>query len=322
MKTIQFFRRLFGAPAAPQPPGGPPQQPQPDGSDAGRFAASVAGALAVAFWGSSLLAASYISENTYLNLAAWVLLFGVTFRFFLVAVPEVTGLAVLNFFTGELRELRSGLRFKFPWEVVRRENFVSLELVKQEREETYASQDGPMLKVKYSYQYRPALGRLVKYIQVDESVINAGFTDITSSLLSEILGGKVAVYAREHVKEVEGQVVERLKNDRVDVGGVKQTWKEKLEELYGINFKLVAMADIDYSDDYQQVRSGKARMSVFAETVKELQAQTGLVNPKDAVNTVLVEQGKAEKKIFEIENLAEAAGALAGGIAKALKGGA
>ena len=54
-------------------------------------------------------------------------------------------------------------------------------------------------------------------------------------------------------------------------------------------------------------------MQTVRETMGVLQEGTD-ISDKDALNAVLVERGKAEKKIFEVENLAEAAGAFGKGL--------
>lgn len=250
-----------------------------------------------------------------------LVLFALTMNFFLVSVPEVTGLILLNQLTHEMRGLRQGLHVKFPWETGydNDENFFSLKRITKKHSEDYAAWDGPMLKVKYSFQYeaREESEMLIKFIRVDETTIDEGINDMVSSSLSQTIGNpadlqnpsapRTAVNLRGRVKDVEQEVLDTLKRDdqvkRLD-GSTCSLW-QKLEEDFGINIKLIAIADIDYSDDYQQMRSGKARMETLAQTVTVLKATTPGLTDKEAVETILVEQGKVKKQVFEIPKLEE-----------------
>ena len=170
--------------------------------------------------------------------------------FFLVLVPEVTGLVVLNYFTGKLRAIRPGLRPRWPWEVVRKDNYFSLELVTREvLEETYAAKDGPQMKVKWSIQYRPDEGKLTSYIAVDATTIEKGFRDVISSALSAEIANMDAEPARRGIKAIEQAVLRALEKEPMRSHGMDASTKEKLEGEYGVNFVLFKIADIDFSDD-------------------------------------------------------------------------
>ncbi len=231
--------------------------------------------------------------------------FGLVLKFFLVSVPEVTGLVLLNQFTGKLRPVGSGLNRKWPWETYREKNFFSLELTTKKFVETYASKNGPMMEVKASYQYNPDEQQLDHYITVDETTIEQGFTDVFSGILSEIIGGKKAEDVRKRIKEVEDEVIKRLDTSALTT---TTSFKEKLENQYGVNWRLFAIADIDFAKDYQEARSGKARMEKIGETIKVLKKAAPLLDDKEAVNAILVEQKKATKNIFEVEGLSAAIG--------------
>jgi len=235
---------------------------------------------------------------------------GAILPFVLVLIPEVTGLVVLNFFTGNLRGIGPGLHFKFPWEIVRKENFFSLELVTRGVEETYAAADGPQMKVRWSIQYRPDGRNLTQYITVDKTTIERGFSDVISSALSSVIGGKQAEEARTQIKEIEKTVLEALEVEQMKSHGANTSAKGKLEEEYGINFVLFKIADIDFSDDYQQARAGKARMQAIIDAASKIAVDKDGKPTKDAMNAVLVEQGRAKKNIFEVENLSDAASAV------------
>lgn len=247
---------------------------------------------AIICWGALGIIALLIPVNTLISLGIWIVLISITIPFFLVFVSEITGLVVLNQFTGKMRVYGSGLNLKLPWEKVRTTNFYNLERITKEDDETYASLDGPMMVVKYSYQYQPVLELLTNYIRVDKTTIEGGLSDVISSLLSDIISQKNADEARRGIKEIERRVTTEFEREGHD-----------LECRYGIDFKLLAISDIDFSADYQETKSAKARMTVFGETIKELKEKLPSINDKDAANLILVEQKKAQKTIYEIEGL-------------------
>lgn len=276
--------------------------------------------VAIIAWGVIIpLGLSLIPGPMLFKIGLWITLIGTSFPFFTVLVPEVTGLIALNFFTGELHPFGPGLQFKYPWDIVRDENFIPLEIVTKDHKEDYAAKDGPMMKVKWSYQYVPNAGRLDRFIAVDESTIDRGFTDVISSILSEVIGGRLSEEAREKVEEIQREVLRRLEAMVAKANGQTVGMQEKLERQYGVNFKLLAIADIDFSEDYQQARSGQARMAVIVKTAKMIDERGGKPT-KDAMNTVLVEQGKAKKNIFEVEGLPQAARSVADAISRTFKG--
>ncbi|KKU91596.1 MAG: hypothetical protein UY23_C0001G0202 [Candidatus Jorgensenbacteria bacterium GW2011_GWA1_48_11] len=275
---------------------------------------------------------------------AILLIFFALVPFISVNVPAVTGLVLLNVFKDagpkqkdNLRPVGPGIHLKWPWESVREENFFPLELVTEKFEETYAAWDGPLMLAKVSFQYQPTVKRLLAFIAVDKTTINEGFKGVFSSFLSETIGARElggqesgSVFVRTHVKVVEQAVTDKIDTYKVMANGEQTSAKEKLEDLYGVNFRLFNVADIDYSPDYQQARSGKARMGVVTETAKQLIEATiadgkPTISGKEAVNLVLVEQGKAKKSIVEVEggqaDPLQRAAAILGSLMTAPKGG-
>ena len=230
------------------------------------------------------------------------ILAGLALKFLLVSVPEVTGLILLNQFNGKLRPVGSGLKRKWPWETYQEKNFFSLELVTKGFSETYAAEDGPIMEVRASYQYNPDQKKLDRYITVDETTIEKGFTDVFSGILSEIIGKKKAEDARKDIQTMEKEVIEKLDASTLTTA-VVSSFKEKLENQYGVNWRIFSIADIDFSKDYQEARSGMARMEKIGQTIAVLKTAAPLLDDKEAVNAILVEQGKAKKNIFEVEGL-------------------
>lgn len=283
---------------------------------------------AVAVWAGLFLLGALIPGHWLIGIGAWITATGLSLPLFLVLVPEVMGLVTLNFFNGNLFAFGSGVKIKFPWDIVRDENFFSLELVTEQHQETYATKDGPLMLTKWSYQYRPHEKKLDKYITVDKTTIDNGFTDVFSSILSEAIGGKNAEPARQEIAAIEAEVMEQFHAQTMGGpnGPQTQSPKEKLEDEYGVNFKLFKLPDIDFAEDYQQARSGQARMAVIIKAAQELIQATvadgkPTISGKEAVNTVLVEQGKATKNIVEIEGNADATQRAAATLGAMLKGG-
>lgn len=248
-------------------------------------------------------------------LGIFSLIVGLTFPLFFLVVPEVTGYVTLDLLTGGYRGYGSGLRMKFPWERIT-EKKVSLEIVTVKFEETFAAEDGPMMHVKGSYQYNADENRLPAFIRVDETTIANGFTDVISSILSEVIGGMQSETARQDIKRVEREMLDRL-NDPTIVAlrdGGTTSMKEKLEAQYGINFRLLALADIDFSPAYQAAREGVLRMERLADATQVLKGKRPGLSDAEVTNAVLLEQGKGtEKRIIGLEGigpLAEALGRL------------
>lgn len=244
-----------------------------------------------------------------------------TLEWFTASVPEATGLLLVNVLKSTRAEdpfsnqrgVGPGLHFKLPWEQGREGNYINLRLITPPtRDETYPSAEGPMMKVKWSFQYRPNVELLPQYIGVDESTIDDGIADMGSSFLS---------------REIGGQSVEKIKNLQGDIEGkllaLFDTGKKKLEYLYGINVMKAALHDVDYEESYQAALAAKAIAARVNEIAKD--APAGL-HPKDAANHALVIAGKATKQINEQINEvrgegAEALAAFLAGILGGNKGG-
>jgi hypothetical protein len=272
------------------------------------------------------------------NVLGWIgigLIAGAVVGYFLaVMVPEVTGVVFLNLVTSEMKPFGAGIRFKYPWESLRR--IVSLKLVTERHKETYAAHDGPFLLTKWSYQYEPRLGQLGAFIAVDKTTIDDGFTDVISSILSDIIGnaaehfpddigdedkkaakGHESEWMREHVEFIELGVLQKLHERKVFEEGKSRnnneeglqpddqpkkvkSMRDKLEETYGVNFKLFSLADIDFDEEYQEARGGQARMNVVIEAARKLEGLSADATPsKEAIKMVLAERGKAKLSIVD-----------------------
>jgi len=154
-------------------------------------------------------------------------------------------------------------------------NYINLRLITQDREEDYPSKGGPLIKVKWSFQYRPRVDLLPHYIGVDETTINTGIADMGSSFLSRKISGRAVGAVKSKQKEIE----EGLQN-------IYEKDEGKLERLYGIDVMQVALHDVDYETSYQETLAAKARADRIREIAKGF-AKDG-IDPREAKDTALV----------------------------------
>lgn len=245
------------------------------------FAFTSLGLIAFAtFWLTTLLP---FDMAWILGIGLAVLAVSYALRWFLVSVPEATALLLINVlgktthdnpFSNQ-RGVGPGLHFKWPWEQAKVGNYINLRLITQDREEDYPSKAGPMMKVKWSFQYRPRIDLLPQYIGVDETTINTGIADMGSSFLSREISGKKVTEVKSKQKEIE----DGLK-------GIYEVEERKLETLYGIDVMQVALHDVDYEASYQEALAAKARANRIREISKGF-AKDG-VDPREAKDTALV----------------------------------
>jgi len=250
--------------------------------------------------------------GAFIGVAAWIVLVAYTLRFFMVSVPEVTGLATINLLKGgELRPYGPGLHFKYLWEQTKEGNYITFRLVKQELLETYPAKDGPVLKIKWFFQYHPRLDLLGRYIAVSEEVINTGLTDIGSKFLSQEIGGKreSAEGCKEHQDEIEKKLKESfeksplvLEKEGINLGVLAEPFEGEeltLEWLYGIDIVQVGIADMDYEEKYQTARSSKAVAKKLREIAEDL--KRGDIGEKDALNAAMIINKDITKNVQEVE---------------------
>ncbi len=225
--------------------------------------------------------------------------------YFMVSVPEVCGLLTINLKNSELRAYGTGVHFRYPWEQVKKGNFINMRLITKTVEEDYPTANGPVLKVKWSFQYRPTLEGLVRYIAVDESTINDGFVHIGSSFFGSQLINRSAEENKANVKELEEKLQASFEDDRfID----DRELARNIEDLYGVNLIEVSLAIVDYEDNYQKVKTSEA----VAEKIKDIASnlKEGDISYKDAKNLALIINGDVKKHVQEVEG--EGGKALAG----------
>lgn len=246
-----------------------------------------------------------------------LVLAGMGSKFFLVSVPEVTGLLTVNVFTGKLKTYNTGLHFRWPWEQVKEGNFINLRITTESMEESYPAADGPIMLVKWSFQYRPLAeatydkdgkSSLERYISADDETIKKGLKDVGSSILSADIAGYASAECKKNQKKIE----EKLE-------GEFEKMAPTPKDLYGIELIRVSLADVDYEPTVQAVRASEQVAAKLTEIAEGIRNKHPEISQKDAMNAALIIHGKVRKDIVEVEG--EAGNALAALLIAASRGG-
>ena len=231
-----------------------------------------------------------IFRSLKLGLIIWCVLMFLLVKMFLVSVPEVTGLLTINVFSGKLVPYGTGLHFRFPWEQVKEGNYINLRVITEDMPESYPAQDGPEMLVKWSFQYRPHLKLLEKYISADDNTIKKGLKDVGSSILSANIAG----FSADDCKKNQQAIEKELKKEFEEM-------KPTPEELYGIELIRVSLADVDYEPTVQAVRASEqvaTRLRAIATAIQEDHPE---ISQKDAMNAAMIIHGKIQKNVVEVE---------------------
>jgi len=251
---------------------------------------------------------SFIFGSLQWILVIWLVLMALSVDKFLLSVPEITGLLTVDVFTGALRPYGTGFHLRYPWEQVKAGNYINLRIITEPIEESYPAQDGPSMLTKWSFQYRPRLDMLARYISVDDRTIKEGLKDVGSSILS----ANIAQVPAADCKKNQQQVEEELKKEFQDLHPTPA-------ELYGIDLIRVSLADVDYEPTVQAVRASEqvaARLRAIAAAIR---TENPAISQKDAMNLALIIHGNIKKDVVEVEG--EGGNALAALLIAASRGG-
>lgn len=212
---------------------------------------------------------------------------------YMVSVPEVTGLLTVNTLRdGRFEVYRPGLHFRFPWEQAKTGNYINLRTITRQKEENYPTADGPKMHVKWSYQYRPDYKKLDKYLSVEEDTIEKGVSDIGSGVLSSEIGLMGAL----DVKKLQKGLGKKMRGIFKEI---KLMEGERLEAFYGIELINVALADVDFDERFQRIRTSEQIANQLEEIAKRL--KTGEISDKDALNAAMIINGDIKKNVQEVE---------------------
>jgi len=211
--------------------------------------------------------------------------------YFLVSVPEITGLITVNIATGELHVYETGLHIRYPWEQVEEGNYINLRQVTEMVEENYPAQDS-LMDVKWLFQYTPMAEGLPRYISADDNTIKRGLKGIGGSVLGHEISAKNGEECKKKQEEIEVSMMKKF-------GETKPTPLV----LYGIRIDRVAIVDMDYDKNVQKARSALATTQLTIKMADAIQSDDKSISRKDAMNFALVITDKAKKNIFEVEGL-------------------
>lgn len=246
-----------------------------------------------------------------IGVVVWFVALAYWHRQFFISVPEVTGLVTINLITGRLHPYRTGVHFRYPWEQVKGGNYLNLRIVTQERKETYPSSDGPLMEAEWSFQYRPTIEGLPRYIAVDESTINKGLVDVGSSFLSSQIAKKEAIECKKEQTGLEGELKRTFEEEKIKIKLADGKEEEiTLEEFYGIDIVRVSLADLDYEEKFQQVRVTEQIATRLKKIAAGIKAENPDISSKDALNTAMIINKNVTKHVQEVEG--EGGKALAG----------
>lgn len=252
-----------------------------------------------------------------LGAGAWVFFAIATLRLFLVSVPEITALITINLFlktTKEepyknLRPYPTGMHFKYPWEQVEISNYINLRLITAPVSEDYPSRDGPLMQTRWSFQYRARWWQLATYIAVDQTTITSGLRDVGSSFLSATIAKTDAVDCKTNQAAIERELQKKFEGKvagsalTAGAGTDPDEQESTLEDLYGIDVVRVALADIDYDEKFQKIRTSERVSTTIQDIAKKIQdgAKDQSINSKEAHTMALIINGDIVKNVQEVE---------------------
>ncbi len=282
--------------------------------------------VAILFWLimlgiSFLLPWMFISDPLWLlciTFGLWTLMVTETLKYFLVGVPEVTGLILVNWLIqpqpldpyANQTVVLNGLWIKFPWDDVRDSLFINLRIVAQSFDEDFPAKDGPMIHTSGEIFWRPDERLLPRHIAVDTTIINKGLVAIATGSLSQKISKNLAQVARGNVDKYQRGLLDRFEAPITD--DIKPSSHEAAialaagvsvityEWMWGIDFLGVRIGDADYEKAYQLALSQEARSRLIEALAERLRNERGL-EPKDAINAALMQFEIVTKEIFELE---------------------
>lgn len=252
-------------------------------------------------------------SGLFLGVGIWIFTFVATLRLFLVSVPEITALVTINLWSKttpsepykNLRPYPTGMHFKYPWEQVELGNYITLRLVTQPVTEDYPSLDGPMMLTEWSFQYRPRWWQIATYIAVAQITITNGLKDVGSGFLSAKIGSTKALDCKKNQEEIGINLQRKFEEKVRSLNSNKESGEETktLEDLYGIDVVRVALADVDFDERYQQVRTTEKVSATIQGIAKKIQddAPDKSITSKEAYNMALIINGDVTKTVQEVE---------------------
>lgn len=219
------------------------------------------------------------------SLQIWVSFAVRSYKPYIVYVPGVMGLVTESALGGEFYVYSSGIHFKYPWEIVRKEHFYPLETITTLYKEDFVSKDNGIVIAKGSFNYNADINNLINYHKISEETIVDGFHNlITGSLTVEIVK-RTTEKARKETEEIK-EAIEML---------YKGKHHEK-EEEYGVQFTDVTLGDIAYDAETQKALS----MAFHREKIAAGSKKFNKMGQRQIENALLIE-GKMTKAVHKLE---------------------
>lgn len=246
-------------------------------------------------------------------------IFPVIFRNFFAQIPEVHGAVVISKLSGRTgRILKEGLHLKLPWQDVKT---FSLEkrAVKEITIDSVPTKDST-ISIKISYQYRPCINHLNRFIENDESMIGKGIEDMIKSFVGAFANLYTTKEIRTQWQKLEESVRQRFKEEHeiYDEYLKKHVKYTDLEDKYGVEIIRVTITDIDPPREVQEalekevketyIEEGeKRRWTNTLKRIKQIKEAAPEISVHEALNAIQIERGLTKKQVMEIEGLPEVA---------------
>ena len=227
------------------------------------------------------------------SMAIWAFVMMFSIRPFMVSVPEYAALVTINLLghgIEALKEYKTGLWFRFPWEQAKIGNYINLRLLPLGQEEDYPAKDGPKMYTKWQAPYRVI--NAITYIGVGREALEGILVKAGSGVLSAYIAKHKAEVAKEDQEGAERALELKFAN-------------MQLKEKYGVEIPVVTLADLDYEDSVQAVRASQYVARKLKEMAHELQAE-GIAKGKpmsdsDALTNAMIIHGKTTAHVNEVK---------------------
>lgn len=228
----------------------------------------------------------------------WFIALAFTVRFFLVSVPEYTGLVTVSALSGDLHAYLTGMHFRFPWEQVKKEDYVSTELISVPFNEHFPTKDGGVVRISGSYEYRVDTRpdrnyeMLRTYIGIDESTIVLGVYNRVQAVLTKFVGNHETSAIKDRTEEIQTELNARFQGQAV----------ADIEAGYGIEVASVKAGNVEYIGETQTALSASLKAKKAIDAGKDLAGvKPGKKMKPNQIEDALVLVGSATKAIHKYE---------------------
>jgi predicted nucleic acid-binding Zn-ribbon protein len=233
-----------------------------------------------------------------ISYAVWVILITRTLKFFLVSVPKVGGLVTMNLYDGYMETYEPGVHFKYPWEQVENDHYISMRLVNEHFVKSFPTNDGPKVNLGWTLQYYATIAGLPKYIAVDESKIKGGFEAVGNSYLSDRTAIKTAVEAREAVKELEAGLKRLFAKTPAQVREMDR--EMFMRDIYISEKKLEGYSDSDIEKIEEEIDNLKAKIENLDKEIKDSKEEVDSIS-EDILKDKIHEQKTKRREVDILE---------------------